>query len=224
MAFIDYYKILGVDKNIAQDDVQAAYRKRVKKFHPDLHPDDPKAKAKFQALNEAYQVISDPEKRKKYDQYGKHWRETDNFGSSQNTHSWSSGNTFEGFDFANMNNSRSNGFSNFFSDLFGSGTFHGGCHSSTHSNMAQDMKANVIIDLYTALLGGEIIVQLNDEIRIKLKIKPETQNGTKVRLRNKGYNLGNGKRSDLIITYNVELPTNLNQRQKELIKQVQQLS
>ena len=129
MAFIDYYKILGVDKNIAQDDVQAAYRKRVKKFHPDLHPDDPTAKAKFQALNEAYQVISDPEKRKKYDQYGKHWRETDNFGSSQNTHSWSSGNTFEGFDFANMNNSRSNGFSNFFSDLFGSGTFHGGCHS-----------------------------------------------------------------------------------------------
>lgn len=62
MAFIDYYKILGVDKNIPQSDVQTAYRRRVKKFHPDLHPNDPKAKAKFQALNEAYQVISDPEK------------------------------------------------------------------------------------------------------------------------------------------------------------------
>ena len=59
MAFIDYYKILGVDKNIPQKDVRAAYRKRAKLFHPDLHPNDPKAKAKFQALNEAYDVISD---------------------------------------------------------------------------------------------------------------------------------------------------------------------
>ena len=63
MAFVDYYKILGVDKNIPQKDVRAAYRKRAKQFHPDLHPNDPKAKAKFQALNEAYEVISDPDKR-----------------------------------------------------------------------------------------------------------------------------------------------------------------
>lgn len=61
MAFIDYYKILGVDRNIPQDQVREAYRKRAKQFHPDLHPNDPKAKAKFQALNEAYDVISDPE-------------------------------------------------------------------------------------------------------------------------------------------------------------------
>jgi curved DNA-binding protein CbpA len=71
--FIDYYKILGVDKNIPQDELKAAYRKRSKQFHPDLHPDDPKAKAKFQLLNEAYDVLSDPEKRKKYDQYGENW-------------------------------------------------------------------------------------------------------------------------------------------------------
>ena len=77
MAFIDYYKILGVDRNIPQDQVREAYRKRAKQFHPDLHPNDPKAKAKFQALNEAYDVISDPEKRKKYDQYGEKWREAD---------------------------------------------------------------------------------------------------------------------------------------------------
>ena len=77
MAFIDYYKILGVDRNIPQDQVREAYRKRAKQFHPDLHPNDPKAKAKFQALNEAYDVISDPEKRSKYDQYGEKWREAD---------------------------------------------------------------------------------------------------------------------------------------------------
>lgn len=79
MAFIDYYKILGVDKNIPQKDVREAYRKRAKQFHPDLHPNDPKAKAKFQALNEAYDVIGDPEKRKKYDQYGEKWKEADAF-------------------------------------------------------------------------------------------------------------------------------------------------
>ena len=61
MAFIDYYKILGVDKTIPQKDVKKAYLKRAKQFHPDLHPDDPKAQAKFQALQEAYDVIGDPE-------------------------------------------------------------------------------------------------------------------------------------------------------------------
>ena len=90
--------------------------------------------------------------------------------------------------------------------------------------MQQDMEASVSIDLYTALLGGEVMVQLGDGSRIKLRVKPETQNGTKVRLRAKGYDLGNGQRSDLIITYNVTLPTGLNARQKELLRQMQQLS
>ena len=79
MAFVDYYKILGVDKNIPQKDVRAAYRKRAKQFHPDLHPNDPKAKAKFQALNEAYEVISDPVKRAKYDQYGEQWKNAEQY-------------------------------------------------------------------------------------------------------------------------------------------------
>ena len=80
MAFVDYYKILGVDKNIPQKDVRAAYRKRAKQFHPDLHPNDPKAKAKFQALNKAYEVISDPDKRAKYDQFGENWKNAGGFG------------------------------------------------------------------------------------------------------------------------------------------------
>ena len=74
MAFIDYYKIMGISKDTPQKDIKAAYKKRAKQFHPDLHPDDPKAKAKFQALNEAYDVLNDPEKRAKYDQYGEHWK------------------------------------------------------------------------------------------------------------------------------------------------------
>ena len=66
MAFIDYYKILGIAKDTPQEKIKSAYKKRARQFHPDLHPDDPKAKAKFQALTEAFDVLNDPEKRKKF--------------------------------------------------------------------------------------------------------------------------------------------------------------
>ena len=78
------------------------------------------------------------------------------------------------------------------------------------------------IDLYTALLGGEVMLQLGNGSKIKLKVKPETQNGTKVRLRGKGYDRGDGTIGDMIITYNVKLPTNLTERQKELLQQMRQ--
>lgn len=125
MAFIDYYKILGVSKDIPQKDVRRAYLKRAKQFHPDLHPDDPKAKAKFQALNEAYEVINDPEKRKKYDQYGQNWKEAGAFNQGGgagggNGYQWSSaagGSPFEGFDFSGFGSG--GGFSDFFQNLFG---------------------------------------------------------------------------------------------------------
>lgn len=234
MAFIDYYKILGVDKNIPQKDVRKAFLKRAKQFHPDLHPDDPKAKAKFQALNEAYAVISDPEKRKKYDQYGEHWKDMDAFnqaggnagGGGQEFH-WSSssgGDPFGGFDFSGFG-SGGGGFSSFFNDLFGNmgGAGMGGSrmHRSTGRTSTGEMNAKVNIDLYTALLGGEVILQLSNGQKIKLKVKPETQNGTKVRLRGKGYDRGDGTYGDLILTYNVTLPTNLNDKQKDLLRQMQ---
>ena len=82
------------------------------------------------------------------------------------------------------------------------------------------MNASVNIDLYTALLGGEVIMQLGNGQKLKLKVKPETQNGTKVRLRGKGYDRGDGTFGDLIITYNVMLPTNLTEHQKDLLRQM----
>lgn len=82
------------------------------------------------------------------------------------------------------------------------------------------MNASVNIDLYTALLGGEVIIQLGNGQKLKLKVRPETQNGTKVRLRGKGYDRGDGTFGDLIITYNVMLPTNLTEHQKDLLRQM----
>ena len=228
MAFIDYYKILGVDKNIPQDDVREAYRKRAKQFHPDLHPNDPKAKAKFQALNEAYDVISDPEKRKKYDQYGEKWREAGAFGQGGpgpggGSYYYSGGGSpFSGFDFSGFSG-EGGGFSSFFEQLFGGagkGSRSRGTRSRSARTNAGEMNANVNIDLYTALLGGEVILQLTGGHKIKLKVKPETQNGTKVRLRGKGYDRGDGTMGDLIITYNVMLPTNLSERQKQLLNEM----
>ena len=221
MAFIDYYKILGVDKTIPQKDVKKAYLKRAKQFHPDLHPDDPKAKAKFQALNEAYDVIGDPEKRRKYDQYGEQWKQADQMGGGFGGFGGKGGNPFEGFDFSNFKGG--GGFSSFFENLFGGGARQGGADFGGFSGFGgfgrqqgpQESQASVTIDMFTALLGGDIMIQTG-AAKLKLKVKPGTQPGTKVRLRGKGQGGG-----DLIITYQVTLPTNLTERQKELVRQLQ---
>lgn len=223
MAFVDYYKILGVDKTIPQKDVKKAYLKRAKQFHPDLHPDDPKAKAKFQALNEAYDVIGDPEKRKKYDQYGEQWRMADQMGDGF-SRGQGGGSPFDGFDFSSFTKGGGGGgFSSFFESLFGMGGRSGGSSpfdGSTFGGFGRqqnpmESQAVVNIDMYTALLGGEVIVSLQTGSKLKLKIKPGTQPDTKVRLRGKGQNGG-----DLIITYKVQLPTSLTERQRQLLEEM----
>ena len=220
MAFIDYYKILGVDKTIPQKDVKRAYLKRAKQFHPDLHPDDPKAKAKFQALTEAYDVIGDPEKRAKYDKYGEQWKQAEAYekaGGGFGGYGGAQGNPFEGFDFSSFGGG-GGGFSSFFQDLFGGGMRGGqgfGAHT-TYKEQPKNTQATVTIDMYTALLGGDIMVTTGTGERLKLKVKPETQPGTKVRLRGKGRG-----GTDLILTYQVNLPTGLTERQKQLLREMQ---
>src|SRR5674536_190081 len=79
MDFLDYYKLLGIDKTASPKEIKNVYRKLARKFHPDLNPNDKDAKRKFQQINEANEVLSDPEKRKKYDQYGKDWQHSEQF-------------------------------------------------------------------------------------------------------------------------------------------------
>lgn len=217
MAFIDYYKILGVEKTIPQKDVKRAYLKRAKQFHPDLHPDDPKAKAKFQALNEAYDVIGDPEKRKKYDQYGEQWRQADAFnggGASGGfggfgTGGAGGGSPFEGFDFSGFT-SGGGGFSSFFENLFGGGR----SGRRQQGTASRSQSSSIDIPLVIALTGGDVLVNTPSGDKVKLKVKPCTQPGTKVRLPGKGQ----GGR-DLILTYNVRLPDSLTPQQQALLRQ-----
>src|SRR5947208_6828044 len=79
MEYIDYYKVLGLNRDAGADDIKKAYRKLARKYHPDLNPNDKEANKKFQQINEANEVLGDPEKRKKYDQYGKDWKHAEEF-------------------------------------------------------------------------------------------------------------------------------------------------
>ncbi|UPK72539.1 DnaJ C-terminal domain-containing protein [Chitinophaga filiformis] len=305
MAFIDYYKVLGVDKKASQDDIKKAYRKLARKHHPDMNPNDKEAHIKFQQINEANEVLSDPEKRKKYDAYGEHWQHADQyekarqqqgagFGGQQGYGGFGGqdfgGQGFGGQDFGDFSEGQ---FSDFFESLFGNRTggsrrkfrgqdYNAELHISlrdaytTHQHtlsvndkqlritipagiangqviklkghgapggnggpngdlyitfviaedpvfkrVDNDLYMNVELDLYTAILGGDVTIDTLSG-KVKLKIKPETQNGTKARLKGKGFPVYKQENvsGDLIITYSVLLPTNLTEAQKELFRQL----
>ena len=125
MAFIDYYQTLGITKTASDKDIKNAYRKLARKYHPDLNPNDAEANKKFQQLNEANEVLSDPEKRKKYDQYGEHWQHGEEYEraqqqarqqqSRQQNHSGFGG----GFENFGSQNFGGEDFSDFFQSMFG---------------------------------------------------------------------------------------------------------
>ena len=97
MDFVDYYKTLGVDKKASSDDIKKAYRKLARKLHPDLNPNDKEAHKKFQQINEANEVLSDPEKRKKYDQHGENWKQADQYEKARQQQGAQGGGGFGGF-------------------------------------------------------------------------------------------------------------------------------
>ena len=124
MAFIDYYKVLGVGKNATQEEIRKAYRKQAKRFHPDINKDDPQAKERFQEINEANEVLGDPEKRKKYDEYGEHWRHADEYEAQRRQYSGEGKGMYDfggfgGFGDFSGNEENASGFSDFFEQLFG---------------------------------------------------------------------------------------------------------
>ncbi|HEX9510265.1 MAG TPA: J domain-containing protein [Puia sp.] len=317
MDFIDYYKILGINKTASQDEIKAAYRKLARKHHPDLNPNDKEANKKFQQVNEANEVLSDPEKRKKYDQYGKDWQHAEayekaNASSGRKTRRGAGtgrgGSPFEGSGFGEGGSFGGGGFggdggefSDFFESLFGGRTSASGGNSraklrgqdiqaelqlsltdayTTHQQVlgvngkniritipagvengqviklkghggagmnggaagdlyitfvitedarfkreGSDLHAKLPLDLYTAILGGEITVETLSG-KVKLKVKPETQNETTMRLKGKGFPIykKEGEFGDLYVSLEIKLPVGLSEKEKELFRELARLA
>lgn len=300
MDFVDYYKVLGVDKSASTEDIKKAYRKLARKHHPDLNPNDKDAKQLFQQINEANEVLSDPEKRKKYDAHGKDWKHADEFekarSSQQYQRSTSQGSPFENFSYSGSDDD----YSDFFASMFGDRSannrqsrqfaFRGSDHQAelhlslrdifeTHKQTVTvngktlqitipagiengqalkiagqggqgvnggppgdllitisiapdpvykrkgvDLHRTVELDLYTAVLGGEIMIDTLKG-KVKLAIKPETQNGTQAKLQKMGLPVykKEGQFGDLYVKYEVMLPTNLSEKEKEVFRELASL-
>lgn len=303
MAYIDYYKILGVNKSASPEEIKKAYRKLARKYHPDVNPGDKEAEIKFKELNEANEVLSHAENRKKYDQYGENWKHGEEYAKAQQQQRQYQGQqsgSYAGADFGEGED-----FSDFFQNMFGgnngggfgrssrgsaSGKFKGQDVSAelnlnlrdvavTHQQTfdingkkvritipagvedgqkiklsgygnpgvnggpagdliitfnikedshfkrrGNDLSSEVEIDLYTAVLGGEVkIPTLSGDVN--LKVKPETQSGTKVKLKGKGFPLYKKENEfgDLVVTYKVSIPKDLSEQQKELFEQIKEL-
>ncbi|NDP26366.1 MAG: J domain-containing protein [Flavobacterium sp.] len=296
MAFIDYYKVLGIDKSATEDEVKKAYRKLARKYHPDLNPNNKEAEQKFKEANEANEVLSHPENRKKYDQYGENWQHSEEFEKQrqQQSRSGQQGGFggFEGF-------SGGGDYSDFFESMFGGrsaggrrqtrqskgGDFNAELHlnlKDVYTTQKRELTINgkkirltipagvengqvikisgmggegsnggpkgdlyitftienktkfkldksnlyftVNLDLYTAILGGEITVDTFDG-KVKLKVLPGTQNGTKVKLKGKGFPVykKEGVFGDLYISYQIAVPTELTEKEKDLFEELAKL-
>ena len=295
MDFIDYYKILGVAKNADDAEIKKAYRKLARKYHPDVNPNDAGAKKKFQEINEANEVLSDPDKRKKYDQYGKDWQHAEQFEQARQSERQQrpqySSRDQEQFDESD--------FSDFFSTMFGGARqqtgrsqtkfkgqdynaelqlelqdvyttdkrtltvngknirltipagvengqtikiaghgapgINGGPNGdlyitfniSNHSKFKRDgdnLHTGVNLPLYTAVLGGELTIDTLGG-KLKLKVPPETQNNTKVKLKGKGFPVykKEGHYGDLYLTYQIQIPTHLTEKEKSLFNELSKL-
>ncbi len=212
MDYKDYYKSLGVSKTASQDEIKKAFRKLAHKYHPDKNPGDKAAEAKFKEVNEANEVLGDPEKRKKYDTLGENWNRYQQKGGNSQDFDWSryanqggqGGQTFYSTDFGDMFGQGGGGFSDFFESIFGGSM--GGSRSRTTRQTAfkgQDMQAELSITLDEAYQGTEKIFEINGH-SIKLKIKPGISDGQTLRIPGKGYAGPNGgKNGDLMIVVRV---------------------
>jgi len=213
MAFIDYYKVLGLDRSATQVDIRKAYRRLAKQYHPDINANDPRAQERFQEINEANEVLSDPEKRKRYDEYGEHWTHAEEYEAQRRQYEQQYGGGqqyggfggFGGFSFGGFGDfTRSEGntgrFSDFFEQLFG-----GAGHRSTRQQPMRgtDYEAELHLTLRDAAETHKQVLSVNGK-SIRVTIPAGVADGQRLKLRGHGGEAPQGgTRGDLYITFRI---------------------
>lgn len=208
MAYIDYYKVLGVGKNASAEDIKKAYRKLARKLHPDLNPNDQEAQKKFQELNEANEVLSDPDKRAKYDKYGENWKHGEEYEKAQQQYQgqqqrqWADrgGQTFytEG-DFSDED------FSDFFHSMFGSGFSHRSGGRGGHARFkGGDYQAESRLTLRQAMHTHRQTLSVDGK-NVRITVPAGIADGQKIKLAGYGQpGVNGGPNGDLYITFKIE--------------------
>jgi curved DNA-binding protein len=206
MEYKDYYKVLGVDKNASQDEIKKAYRKLAVKYHPDKNPGDKKAEEKFKEISEANEVLSDPEKRKKYDTLGANWKQYEHAGfegAGQGFGGQRGGQTYYEYNGNAEDLFGGGGFSDFFNSFFGGGGSQRGSYSGFQDMPGRNIEGEATITLQEAYSGTERIIDLGTE-KLKVKIKPGAYDGLVLKSKGKGMKGRSGKAGDLYITVHVQ--------------------
>jgi len=193
--FKDYYAVLGVSRTAEADDIKQAFRKLARKYHPDVNPNDKTAEAKFKEVSEAYEVLSDADKRKKYDQYGQYWQQASRAGAGS---PYSTPGDVGGFDFSNYGS-----FDEFINELLGRfstpggggraypyGTPSGGPSGpgfgyDTATSQSFDQEANIRLTFSEAFHGAQKRLRIGND-SVEVRIPPGAKQGTKIRLKGKG--------------------------------------
>ena len=203
MEYKDYYQILGLNRNADKDEIKKAYRKLARKYHPDVNPDDKTAGAKFSEINEANEVLSDPEKRKKYDQFGANWQQFEQSGGRPENFNWSQWQSDPGgtYNYRTVTPEEfedlfggAGGYSNFFETLFGTAgrrASAGGAadrefNFRTAPRQGRDSEHALQIALEEAFHGATRMLAWEDGRKIEAKIPRGVKSGSRVRLKGQG--------------------------------------
>ena len=200
---MDYYKMLGVERTATAEQIKKAYRKLARKHHPDLNPNDEAAKKRFQEINEANEVLSDPDSRKKYDKYGDQWKHADQIDAAQRERASAGGGPFRGGE----QFGGGGGFQGFgggdeqdLNDIFGS--MFGGARGQARFR-GQDYQAALQLDLLDAAKTMPRTLTVNGK-QIRLTIPAGVENGQTIRIKGHGGpGMNGGPAGDLLITFSI---------------------